>query len=145
MGVPSSPPPPPVDVRRDAQERGLTFGGRLPAATEADDDSSPSRVAASDKVVEPSFERDRPREAAERFFLRDLLGESKSDDKLRGDGGVTSPTLALPFCLCGGGGRCCSNAVSPASTFAMVPSGPFSTACTRNSHLSRARARHARS
>ena len=70
----------------------MAFGGRLPAATAVDDDASPSRLTASDELVEPSFEQDWSHEAAEHLFLRALLGESESDDKLRGDGGVTSPT-----------------------------------------------------
>ena len=40
------------------QGRGLAFGGRLPAAMAADDDASPSRLTASDELIEPSFERD---------------------------------------------------------------------------------------
>jgi hypothetical protein len=39
----------------------------------------------------PFFECDRPHEAAERFFLRDLPAELECDDKPRGEGGVTSP------------------------------------------------------
>ena len=78
----------------------MGLGGRPPAATEAEDDPpSPSALAASDELVEPSFERDRPREVAERFFLRDLPPEPESDHRLRGEGGVTSPLRALPFCL----------------------------------------------
>ena len=72
--------------------RGLAFGGRLPAAIEVDNDASPSRLTASDELIEPSFERDRSHEAAERLFLQALLRESESNDKLWGDGGVTSPT-----------------------------------------------------
>jgi len=92
----------------------LGFGGRLPTATEADDDPpSPSRLAASDELIEPSFERDRPHEAVECFFLWGLLGESESNDKLWGDSGATSPMWALPFCLCGGGSCCCSGRMGP--------------------------------
>ena len=78
-------------VARGSRGRGLAFGGRLPATTKADDDASPSRLVASAELVKPSFECDRP----ECFFLRLLLGESESDDKLRGDGGVNKSNKNL--------------------------------------------------
>ena len=51
-----------------------------------------SECAGSDELVEPSFKRDRLREVGERFFLRDLPPVPESDDRLREEGAVTSPS-----------------------------------------------------